>query len=98
NPIEERDDVLVAIDEIEVEVGQPGDPHQRLSLKTAPPFITQTTRCSSVMSRSGSPATATTSANFPRSIVPARSLHPMISAAIRVAEAIASIGDWPSLT
>ena len=52
---------------------------------TWPPFITNFTRSSSVMSFSGSPETAMMSANFPFSIEPTRSCHPIISAATVVA-------------
>jgi tripartite-type tricarboxylate transporter receptor subunit TctC len=45
-----------------------------------PPFITNLTRWSSVMSASGSPETAIRSANFPFSIDPTRSCHPSASA------------------
>src|SRR6267378_6129157 len=46
-------------------------------LYTCPPFITDLTRSSSVMSVVGSPDTATTSANLPASREPMRSCHPM---------------------
>ena len=39
-------------------------------LKISPPFITNFTRCVSVMSASGSPDTATMSANLPLVIDP----------------------------
>src|SRR5580658_10238276 len=42
----------------------------RSSRITLPPFITNLTRASSVMSASGSPATATMSANLPLSMEP----------------------------
>src|SRR5262249_10311493 len=70
-------------------------PHR---LSPTPPFITKPTRSSSVMSRNGSPATATRSASLPGSIVPTRSLHPRISAAVFVAEVMAAIGAWPRRT
>ena len=53
-------------------------------LKMAPPFITNFTFCSSLMSFRGSPLTATRSAHFPASTVPAVSLQPNSSAATRV--------------
>ena len=62
----------------------------RLLLAHNAAFITHVTRSSSVMSRSGSPATAIRSANLPASIVPIRSLQPMISAAVFVADRMAS--------
>src|SRR5215813_2852052 len=46
------------------------DPHFISSLKTLPPFMTNFTRCNSVISFSGSPETATKSAHFPASTVP----------------------------
>jgi hypothetical protein len=48
-------------------------------------FITSFIRCSAVMSTSGSPDTATWSANFPFSMAPTLSSHPMFSAPSDVA-------------
>src|SRR6266576_4237671 len=48
---------------------------------TSPPFITNFTLSSSVMSARGSPETAMMSANLPFSSDPIRSCHPSISAA-----------------
>src|SRR5204863_1254243 len=50
-----------------------------------PPFITNLTRCNSVMSASGSPDTAIRSANLPFSIDPTRSSSPNTSALLTVA-------------
>jgi len=47
------------------------------SLMTLPSFITNLTRCSSVLSVRGSPETAIKSANFPLSIDPTQDCHPM---------------------
>src|SRR6202158_4850408 len=58
-------------------------------LYTCPPFITNFTRSSSVMSVGGSPDTATTSANLPASSEPIRSCHPISCAAPVVAASIA---------
>ena len=54
-----------ARDEYESEEEQPptGPNHRLASLNTRPPFITKTTSRSFVMSRAGSPATATMSAS-----------------------------------
>src|ERR1700676_2747037 len=48
-------------------------PAARSLRTTAPPFITNFTRCISVMSVSGSPATAIRSANLPFSMLPSTS-------------------------
>src|SRR4029077_19479959 len=64
------------------------------SLRTTwPPFITNFTCSSSLMSDSGSPFTAMMSANFPGSMAPILSDQPIRSAALIVAEWIASSGD-----
>ena len=47
-----------------------GAPAAMSFLMTLPPFITNLTRCSSVMSASGSPETATRSAYLPLSMEP----------------------------
>ena len=60
--------------------------------------MTKRTRSISVMSFSGSPATATRSANLPFSIDPTRSDQPMISAFRLVAETIADMGVAPNPT
>src|SRR6266481_5094883 len=67
-------------------------------LYTCPPFITNLTRSSSVMSVVGSPDTATTSANLPASREPMRSCHPMSCAAPVVAARIAWTGVIPNFT
>src|SRR6267378_489831 len=64
----------------------------------APPFITNFTRSSSVMSLKGFPATAMMSAYLPFSIDPIRSCQPIISAATVVAVWMACAGDMPYLT
>jgi hypothetical protein len=53
---------------------------------TCPPFMTKRTRCKSFTSLSGSPSTATMSANLPASMAPIRSLRPRRSAELSVAE------------
>ena len=59
-------------------------PHCAVAVKslrtTLPPFITNFTRCSSVMSASGSPDTATRSAYLPFVIEPIWSFQPIASA------------------
>src|SRR6266478_4852791 len=67
-------------------------------LNTCPPFITNLTRSSSVMSEVGSPDTATTSANLPASREPIRSCHPMSWAAPVVAASIVWTGVMPNFT
>ena len=67
----------------------------RSSRTILPPFITNFTRCSSVMSANGSPATAITSANLPGSSEPTRSLTPMISALTTVPACNARAGVSP---
>ena len=57
-------------------------PPVRSFLMTFPPFITNLTRCSSVMSASGSPETAIRSAYLPLSMDPIWSCHPSASALI----------------
>ena len=52
-------------------------------LNTWPPFMTNFTRSSSVISAIGSPATATRSANLPASTEPTRSCHPISSRCFR---------------
>jgi len=59
-------------------------------LMMRPPFITNLTRCSTVMSAMGSPCTAIKSANFPTSTAPTSSGQPIRSAAEVVAARIAS--------
>jgi hypothetical protein len=59
--------------------------HLKSFRATCPPFITNLTRSSSVMSVRGSPETATISANLPFSIDPTRSCQPIISALTEVA-------------
>jgi hypothetical protein len=54
-------------------------------LTSCPPFITNRTFSSTLTSATGSPSTATMSANFPGSSVPTRSLQPIRSAAFTVA-------------
>ena len=56
----------------------------RSFLITLPPFITNLTRCSSVISASGSPETAIRSAYLPLSMDPIWSCHPSASALIVV--------------
>ena len=52
-----------------------------MSLRTTlPPFMTNFTRCSSVISDSGLPDTATRSANLPFVTEPIRSFQPIASA------------------
>src|SRR5215510_9844629 len=70
----------------------------RSFLTTPPPFITNLTRLSSVMSLSGSPATAIRSANLPASTLPARSCQPISSAALVVAARMVSICGRPAST
>src|SRR5713226_879930 len=67
-------------------------------LYTCPPFITNFTRSSSVMSVVGSPDTATTSANLPASREPMRSCHPISCAAPVVAARMAWTGVIPNFT
>src|SRR5581483_8296685 len=64
---------------------------------TTPAFITKRTRWSSVMSRSGSPATATRSADIPGATAPSSGC-PRSSAARLVAAWIACIGVMPYWT
>src|ERR1700730_18030767 len=73
-------------------------PAARSLRTTAPPFITNFTRCISVMSVSGSPATAIMSANLPFSIVPRLSALWMISALTVVAMRRVYTGLAPHLT
>jgi hypothetical protein len=68
----------------------------RPSRSAWPPFITNRTRSSSLMTAIGSPATATRSANFPDSIAPMRSCQPNISAALIVTARITSNGGIPA--
>src|SRR3984893_6927506 len=67
-------------------------------LYTCPPFITNFTRSSSVMSVVGSPDTATTSANLPASREPMRCCHPLSCAAPVVAASIVWTGVIPNFT
>jgi hypothetical protein len=67
-------------------------------LKTAPDFMTNLTRWSSVMSLRGSPETATRSAHFPFSMVPILSDQPNSSAAVVVAVRMACMGVMPYFT
>src|SRR2546422_4503118 len=67
-------------------------------LRTVPAFITNLTRSSSVMSESGSPETATRSANLPASTEPIRSLQPKSSAATAVPHRLARTGLLAYLT
>ncbi len=60
-------------------------------LKMMPPFITNFTFCSSEMSLRGLPLTATRSAHFPASTLPAVSLQPSSSEATEVP---ARIAEW----
>ena len=66
--------------------------------KTCPPFMTNFTCSSSVISLAGLPETATKSANLPFSIDPTRSRQPMLSAPTEVAERIACRGVIPYST
>src|SRR5712691_686272 len=68
----------------------------RSSRTIFPPFITNLTRCSSVMSASGSPDTAMRSAYLPFSIDPTRSCHPIAVALTIVADWMALAGDMPA--
>src|SRR5258706_9409083 len=72
-------------------------PRRRSFVTTLPPFITNFTRCNSVMSARGSPATAMRSANFPLSIEPTRSCHPNTSALTVVPLWIALAGLRPAI-
>src|SRR5687768_2839887 len=67
-------------------------------LWTTPPFITNDTRCMRPMSFSGSPLTAITSANRPFWIEPIAFDAPSRSAALRVADRMASIAGIPAST
>jgi eukaryotic-like serine/threonine-protein kinase len=68
------------------------------SRETTPPFITNRTRSTAVMSASGSPGTATRSASFPASTVPSRSLQPRMAALREVAATSAAMGASPVRT
>src|ERR1035437_4788401 len=67
-------------------------------LMTAPPFMTNVTRSSSVTSFNGSPATAIRSAYEPAESSPTLPLRPNRSAAFTVAAWIACIGVIPQRT
>src|SRR5437867_9439011 len=67
-------------------------------LNTLPSFITNRTFCRTLISRSGSPFTATISANAPGATTPISPALSSISAAREVALLIASAGDIPSST
>src|SRR6266699_897481 len=73
-------------------------PAARSLRTTAPPFITNFTRCISVMSVSGSPETAIMSANLPFSMAPRLSCLWMISALTVVAIRSVYKGLAPHLT
>jgi hypothetical protein len=81
--IPERDSQLLRILTQRQRAARP--PRGYWFLITSPPFMTKCTLSSTCTSASGSPCTATMSANFPGSSVPTRSDHPIKSAAFNVA-------------
>src|SRR5690242_4813103 len=70
--------------------------HARSSRTILPSFITNFTRCSSVMSVSGLPETAMMSAYLPLSIDPIRSCQPITVALTIVPDWMARAGDIPA--